>query len=184
MGDIAKKNKKDLIYRYGENMNIIFNLIEKRNSSHFCTESLRKSISTEKTFVRSLLTKKEMEKFLWSASIKLSDMAKEKEVYGKTIQLKVKTDNFKTITRSLTLGSATQLASKIFPAALVLLERELSKAPFRLIGLSIENFLKNQSDYTPNELFNDPGEKLESATDIIRRKYGHKSIYRGLIHRE
>ena len=125
-----------------------------------------------------------MEKFLWSASVKLSDMAKEKEVYCKTVQLKVKKDNFKTITRSLTLESATQLASKIFPTALVLLEREMSKAPFRLMGLSLENLLKNQSDQTTNELFNDTGAKLEGATDIIRKKYGHKSIFRGLIYKE
>ena len=179
--DLSKKDKHHLISNFGEGINFLFNLIEKKDTVAFNTEAKRKSISTEKTFAESLVSHKEMRKFLWAASVKISDKAKEKKIHGKTIQLKLKKDNFETLTRSLTLNSTTHLANKIYSAALLLLEKELSKAPFRLIGLSLENIVLENNTNIPDDLFNDQSKKLEDATDSIRKRYGSNSIYPGLV---
>ena len=64
---------------------------------------------------------------------------------------------------------------------LTLLEKDISKAPFRLIGLGLENFEKDSNFLTLNNLFSDHSRKLEDATDSIRKKYGSKSIFPGIV---
>ena len=181
LGDILKKNRKELLANFGDTMIFLYNLLEKKNTTSFGIETARKSISTEKTFLESMKKHRDMKKFLWTASLKISDTAKDLGVYGKTIRLKLKKDNFKTLNRSLTLNSATQMTSEIYSAALTLLEKDISKAPFRLIGLGLENFEPDNSSHTLDNFFNDHSKKLEDATDGIRKKYGGNSIFPGIV---
>ena len=60
-------------------------------------------------------------------------------------------------------------------------EKDISKAPFRLIGLGLENFERNNDFQTLNDLFSDHSKKLEDATDSIRKKYGGDSIFPGIV---
>lgn len=181
LGDISRKSKKDLILRFGESILLLYDLIEKKSSSLIDIGLKKKSISTESTFKESLTERKDMKKFLWRAAVKISDNAKNEKVYGKTIQLKLKKDNFKTLTRSLTLSIGTNLANQIYTSATLLLEKELNQAPFRLIGLSLENFEQLPAYSSSSDLFSNHNKKLEDATDKIRKKYGHTSIFPGLL---
>jgi hypothetical protein len=54
---------------------------------------------------------------------------------GSTVTLKLKAADFRLRTRAHSLGSATQLAAKIFAAARSLLERETDGTKFRLLGV-------------------------------------------------
>ena len=181
LGDISKKNKRDLISKFGESMTSLFNLLEKNESSLITNNTKRKSISTEKTFSKNLSKVSEIKKFLWEASVRISDEAKSKQVSGRTIQLKLKKDNFKLLTRSLTLQSPSQFARDIYPAALLLLEREINHAPFRLIGVGLENFEASDDQQIFNDLLHNKATHLENATDKIRKKYGNDSIFPGLL---
>ena len=181
LGDISKKNKRDLISKFGESMASLFNLLEKNESSLITNNTKRKSISTEKTFSKNLSKISEIKKFLWEASVRISDEAKSKQVSGRTIQLKLKKDNFKLLTRSLTLQSPSQFARDIYPAALLLLEREINHAPFRLIGVGLENFEASDDQQIFNDLLHNKATHLENATDKIRKKYGNDSIFPGLL---
>jgi hypothetical protein len=65
----------------------------------------------------------------------VSARLKSKALSGLTVTLKLKTADFKIRTRARSLGSATQLAGRIFIAARDLLEREADGTKFRLLGV-------------------------------------------------
>ena len=61
------------------------------------------------------------------------------------------------------------------------MDKDISKAPFRLIGLGLENFELDNSFHTLNNFFSDHSKKLEDATYGIRKKYGGNSIFPGIV---
>ena len=93
----------------------------------------------------------------------------------------LKKEDFKSVTRSLTLNSNTNLASEIYNAGLMLLEKEISHAPFRLIGIGIGKLEECNGTIVSNDLFTKKEKNLEDATDKIRKKYGSGSIFPGIL---
>ena len=181
LGDIQTKDKRDLVIQFGDTIRLLFNLIESREKSSVNAKNESKSISTEQTFAQSLKRKSEIKKFLWAASVKVSDAAKKQNVVTQSVHIKLKKENFKTLTRSLTLNSGTNLASEIYNAGLVLLEKEISHAPFRLIGIGIGKIEEINGTLHSNDFFKNQEKDLEDATDKIRNKYGSDSIFPGIM---
>ena len=76
----------------------------------------RKSVSAENTFATDIASFRPLEKRLWAAAEEVSDRLKEKHLCGSTVTLKLKTADFRILTRSRSLENPTQLAGKIFGA--------------------------------------------------------------------
>jgi len=74
------------------------------------------------------------------------------------------------------------MADTIYNAAKPLLERELSKGPFRLIGVGLTHISKEADNAQIGSLL-DPDQKsreqAERATDLIRAKFGRDAIQKG-----
>ncbi len=96
-----------------------------------------KSISTESTFEFDLRDRLEIEDFLFCAATEVARSLRKDGWRSKTIQLKVRTGSFRTMTRSITLDSPTDLGETIFRAALTLFaERiDLEGEGVRLLGV-------------------------------------------------
>ena len=100
---------------------------------------------------------------------------------GKTINLKLKTKNFKTLSRSKTINNPTQVERKIFKIAKELLYKTKDDNEYRLIGVGIselvdENFcdLDNLIDKTEN---ND--KRIDQVINSLRKKFGNDIINHG-----
>jgi DNA polymerase-4 len=72
----------------------------------------------------------------------VADELKEQKLKGKTITLKLRYDNFETITRSRTLTDYIDEREKIAEIAIDLLRRksQAGTRPVRLLGISLSNF--------------------------------------------
>lgn len=111
--------------------------IDERNVE---TTRVRKSIGTEDTFPKDILQEEELHKELSRIASELSSYLQKKNVKGRTITLKVKYFDFKTITRSLSLDSMTHQKETLFKYACDLLKKtEAGKKPIRLLGISLHN---------------------------------------------
>src|SRR4029079_18542356 len=97
----------------------------------------RKSVSAENTFETDIASFRPLEKRLWAAAEEVSDRLKEKHLCGSTVTLKLKTSDFRIITRARSLERPTQLAGRIFGAARELLEREINGTRYRLLGVGV-----------------------------------------------
>ena len=96
--------------------------------------------------------------------------------------LKLKTSDFRILTRARSLERPTQLAGKIFGAARDLLEREINGTRYRLLGVGV-SALADAEDADPADLIDHSGERraaAERAMDRVRDKFGHEAMVKGL----
>ncbi|MDN5292521.1 MAG: polymerase, partial [Anaerophaga sp.] len=100
----------------------------------------RKSVGIEKTFLKDIDTTDEMLTELGDLEEGLWKRIKKHNVFGKTITLKVKYNDFEQITRSLTFLSPLKNQKELHAVVRDLLKIANPRKPVRLLGISISNF--------------------------------------------
>ena len=101
---------------------------------------------------------------------------------GRTIELKIRFSDFKSLTRSMTLGRSTNITSELLEAGIELLCNRLPKnhLPVRLIGFGVSNF--DQSNMMQLQLFDESEREqqrsLDKVSDQIAKKFGKRALHR------
>jgi DNA polymerase IV len=103
-------------------------------------EKERKSRSVENTFNKDLRSGSAALEELKSQSKKLSEMLQKEKTQAKTVTIKIRLDDWTTITRAKTLTEPTNQAAELYQTAEQLLVQYNPKRPVRLIGLKASNF--------------------------------------------
>ena len=181
ISQIEELGIKEVINRYGSIGSHIYSLSQGKDLRRVVPQRQIKSISHETTFENDISDKEVLEKKLWSLCEKVSKRSKEKGLGGKTITLKLKTKEFKLISRSCTIDEPTQIGELIFQNSKTLLDREDDKVKYRLIGVGISN-LKDSELCDLYDLINiskTKNAKIEYAIDDIRNKFGKDLIKKG-----
>jgi DNA polymerase-4 len=141
-----------------------------------------KSISNETTFNEDTKDLDILDGHLWRLSEKVADRAKAKDLAGRVVTLKLKTDDFKTISRRHSLREATQLADTLYREARMLFETVEKRNAYRLIGVGLSNLVPAPKQDGSGDLL-DPHavtrSKAERATDAIRQRFGKDAIKKG-----
>lgn len=95
-----------------------------------------KSISHEHTFNDDTADGQRLETALLKLSEMVAKRLREHGLYGRTIQLKLRDEDFSTITRARSLDHATQLDSEVASAVIALFRQAWDgKTPIRLLGV-------------------------------------------------
>ena len=181
IGQIREMDCSELIIKYGSIGSHIHKLSNAEDVREIKPYRKVKSISHETTFEKDTNDEVFLKKILWSLCEKVSDRAKEKGLGGSTINLKIKTKDFKLISRSITIEEPTQIAEIIFQTSKLLLFREIKKNKFRLLGVGLSN-LKDSEICDLYDLINTNSNKeknIEFAIDAIRDRYGVNLIKKG-----
>ncbi len=180
IADVRKLSDKEMALRYGDNGLRLARLARAEDFRKVEPRSDRKSVSAETTFNTDISNIEELKDKLWQVCLKTADRSKAKELAGRTVTLKLKTADFKSITRRRTLEHPVQLADIIFHALEPLLEAEAKGKAYRLIGAGISGLSAPMGDYA--DLL-DPQSakrgKAERATDRAREKFGANAIVTG-----
>ena len=168
ISQIEELGIKEVINRYGSIGSHIYSLSQGKDLRRVVPQRQIKSISHETTFENDISDKEVLEKKLWSLCEKVSKRSKEKGLGGQTITLKLKTKEFKLISRSCTIDEPTQIGELIFQNSKTLLDREDDKVKYRLIGVGISN-LKDSELCDLYDLINiskTKNTKIEYAIDL------------------
>jgi DNA polymerase-4 len=141
IGELAKADAAELIARFGTSYGAwLHEAAHGRDTRPVVTYSEPKSLSRETTFEQDLHAKADREA-LSSVFTRLCEQVAEdlrrKGYVGKTIGLKLRYDNFKTVTRDLTLPLATADAQAIRRAAGLCLKRVPLERRLRLLGVRV-----------------------------------------------
>ena len=108
----------------------------------------------------------------------MSARLKKAGIAGRTVVLKLKTQDFKLRTRNRQLGDPTRLADRIFSTGVELLRKEADGTKFRLLGIGVSD-LSDDGKADPPDLVDVHSRKralAEGAIDALRDKFGGKAV--------
>ena len=138
-----------------------------------------KSIGNETTFQKDIRDFDYLKDVLLLIAQKLSFDIRVKNLYCRTVTLKVTYADMKQITRSKS-GESTDKAADIYETASALLDK-IEKRPIRLVGISLSNL--STSPTTQLSLFDtdngDHHDKLNDAMMKLQQKYGRGIVKTG-----
>lgn len=137
--DLLRLPEDFLIELFGKAGIDIYNRIRGIDKRKINTHRQRKSIGSESTFKNNTKNIDTLKKYLHKFSIELAFSLEKKQLYCRTITLKIKDENFKLQTKSKTLNNCTSSAKEIFQTATDLLDEIDIKNNIRLIGLTSSN---------------------------------------------
>ncbi len=181
IGQLQKMGLKKLIADYGIIGERLYYFSRGDDTRTVKTSRKAKSVSNEITLESDIADFNILKKHLWKLSEKLSYRLKEKHLSAKTITLKLKTANFRGITRSVTLDGYTQMAEIIYEQGCELLKPECNGLEYRLIGIGVAKFSDDQFSDLPDLVDTKKENKIkaEKAMDKIRDKFGKDIINKG-----
>ncbi|MEH6632764.1 MAG: DNA polymerase IV [Halopseudomonas aestusnigri] len=179
--DLLPYSEEELMKKYGIMGKRLYHFIRGEDSRSVNPTSPTKSISNETTFNQDISDFSKLSDILWSLSENVSASLKKKKYAARTINLKLKTGDFKQISRSRKPFSPTQLAEEIYQITLPLLKEQCNGQRFRLIGVGGSDLVSDE--FADPDDFLDPQKekrkKIESALDAVRNKLGQESIIKG-----
>ncbi len=184
IGQLQTMDAADLARRYGSIGLRLATLSHGDDSRIVKPQRGAKSVSSETTFRTDISSLDTLRPILRNLSEKVSRRLKKSDLAGRGITLKLKTADFKTITRARHLGDPTQLADKIYAAGEALLENETDGRRFRLIGIGVGD-LEAADRADPQDLLDQSAERrknAELAIDKLRDKFGNSAVELGLTH--
>ena len=146
------------------------------------TDDEAKSISQEQTFEVDLTWAEEVRHVLRGQVEEVAYRVRKHAFHARVVTLKLRSGDFKTITRSTTLEAPTDQTEVLWRAARELYDAwaERSFHPVRLIGMAAKDFSAGPGQLS---LFADPASekqsRLDKTLDQIRAKFGRETIRRG-----
>jgi len=144
-------------------------------------QRLPKSVSRETTLTHDVRDPAQLERILALLTARVAGQLRDEQILARTVTMKLRHDDFHTVTRRHTLDSATDLDAELYDAA-----RTLFRAAFedvrkrdrgvRLIGISATNLGTSAEP----DLFEPPARErlrqLTAAVDKVRGKFGFNSV--------
>ena len=183
IGQIAALPEKTLSDRFGEMGRHIWQLAHGEDDRTVVPDREAKSVSTETTFAQDIGDRSVLRVWLLDLVDHLASRLRHEGIWARTIDVKIRNSDFRTVTRSTTLSEATNLTNIIWKAAADLFERSLTKdlLPVRLLGVGATKLTREV--IVQGDLFDDSARQgaLDQTIDTIREQFGSGSIRRGSL---
>ncbi len=150
-----------------------------RDARSVVTESREKSIGHENTFAVDVVDDDVLRREMLRLSGRVGERLRSHGMVGRTVAIKVRFSDFRTITRSRTLADPTNVGRRLFEEAWDIfagLQLDLRQTPIRLIGVRAEQLLDASGDalalWDPDEEWRD----TERALDAVSARFGRGAI--------
>lgn len=182
IGDLSRANEEKLYALFGENGYHMWELANGIDPRDVEVEGTVKSISNEYTFESDTNDIESIKDALMYLSEKVSRRSRKSDIKGRTVTLKIRFSDFKTYTRSITLGSSTNFSDILFERSWEKAESfDLTKRSVRLVGVKLSNLsdsswcddLFDGETLPPNKT-----ERIHKALDKIKDRFGDDLVGR------
>jgi DNA polymerase IV len=145
--DLKKLSQAELVKHFGKVGRFYYQIVRGIDNRPVEPNQETKSIGAEDTFPSDLTMAEEMGAELDKIAVTVKRRLTEHQLKGRTITVKIKYSDFRTITRSRSLlQAADDLETIATIAKELLLSTEPEGKPVRLLGISVSNFGVRESD--------------------------------------
>jgi DNA polymerase-4 len=181
IGQLQLMERGDLMKRYGTMGDRLYHLSRGHDERRVKADRETKSVSAETTFDTDLASLADLVPILRGLSERVSARLKKAGIAGRTVVLKLKSQDFHIRTRNRRLGDPTRLADRIFQTGLDLLKKEADGTRYRLIGIGVTD-LTDLEKADPPDLVDVLARKramAEGAIDLLRDRFGKTAVETG-----
>lgn len=184
IGQLAKVNAgllEHLLGKQGVVMHQVANGIDDRR-----VEPVResKSVGRETTFPQDICEQYLLETILFTLADDVCHTLRISGLKGKTVSIKIRYPDFRSITRAVTLEQYTSSFEPVFAAVQDLMQHNYKDGTaVRLIGVTVSNLKKDDQIVEQQDLFQDATaqnrqNELNKVMDKINEKYGGNTVHR------
>ena len=180
VGDLASADAKDLTRRFGTYGLRLWQLAQGQDSRPVNPDQVRKSVSAETTFSTDLSRLDDLTDALWPLCEKVARQMRAAAITGRVATVKLKTADFKLVTRRKTLAVPCQTAKMLFAAGRELLASEVRGETYRLIGIGLSDLV--DASNAPTDFFaaeEQQARATEQVIDDLRTRFGKTAVVTG-----
>jgi len=180
IGDVAAADPKLLVAELGKLGLHFYTLAQAQDPRRVEGHRKAKSIGSENTFERDVRDKDKVKLHLRRSADKIARRLRSKGLICAGVGVKLKTADFKSLTRQQRLPEPTDVAEQIYRVGVELLDAFKHPGPFRLVGM-VAYDLAQAGAFTQTGLFDSFGRqrRLEVAIDGLAARFGGKVVQRG-----
>ena len=150
VGDLAERPDEWLTSRFGRNGEYMKRLATGQDDRPVETSRDTKSVSSETTLVTDTGDPEALQELVNRLSQDVSRSLERRELWGRTVKVKLRLSDFTTFTRQVTLAEAVQASNHIAEAAVSLVRKETGPGrTFRLVGVGVAGFEDNRDRQMP-----------------------------------
>jgi len=188
IGQVRQQSPEFLRMKFGKFGEQLWELANGRDPRPVVSDHRAKSISNENTFEVDISDEQVLRAWLMDLSEQVAYRLRQQNLYGRTVQIKLRFADFKTITRSHSLSEPTQLTQDIWQTAVNLLNDYLQKhkPAVRLLGVGISGLtdqpetLPEQGDlFVPQAQNPSRMKEIDRIVDAINNRFGKLQLRRG-----
>jgi DNA polymerase-4 len=135
--DLASLSERALQARFGSHGASMARRARGIDQRPVCAEHQRKSVSRETTFNQDLKAWEDMKRHLWRLSQSVAERLEQAGLVAGTIAIKLRYENFETLSRQMSLAVPTDDKERIYQTALILLKQTWDHSrSVRLLGVA------------------------------------------------
>ena len=180
IGELARLGEAALVTRYGRIGRRLWACARGEDDRPVDPGREAKSVSSEITLDKDIADADELRPILWQLAEAVARRMKKAGVLGRGVTLKLKTADFRLLTRSRRLNGPTRSADAMYGAAERLLTREADGRAFRLIGVGAHNLIQAAESLQGDLLSDGPNDgPVDRALDSVRERFGEAAIVKG-----
>ncbi len=188
VGDLRRLTANDMRSMFGINSEHFWRLARGIDSRPVVPDRHAKSVSHETTFHRDIVEIEILRAWVLELADQVARRMRRYNIEGKTVNVKIRFGDFRTITRAFTLPKPTSTTQTLADCACDLLLKSLSpngetslSSGIRLLGMGVSN-LSRPSEKVQLDLFDVEEQRkqkqVDETNDAIRDKFGSTAIRR------
>lgn len=144
--DLKRYSEIEMVQRFGKVGRHYYRIVRAEDHRPVNPNRIRKSIGAERTFSEDLVALSPMKEKLEMLTELVYRYMVEKDNFGRTVTIKIKSADFKIITRSKSFSSEIRQLAQLSEVVLNLLEENFSALErVRLLGVAVSNLEKEQT---------------------------------------
>jgi DNA polymerase IV len=184
IGDLQRATPGQLKKLYPNGAQELIDRAHGRDESSVSSWREAKSISEEHTFSRDVRDAAVLRKMLLSLSDQVAARLRQNSLFARTVHLKLRWQDFTTVTRQLSLAQPTQLGDEIFAAGERLWRATWQQGEFvRLIGIGVSGLNEEAQASLFDEAEREDKLKLARTLDQLKAQYGKDIVKRASLTR-
>jgi DNA polymerase-4 len=182
IGQLAAMSRQALARRFGAHGAQLSDLARGRDERPVVPWEESKSIGAEETFERDTTDRARLRATLYAQADRVAAELRAQGLRGRTVTLKLRYGDFRTLTRRRTVAAPTADGDGIFQQAWEALLRLAPREPVRLVGLSVSG-LAREDGVRQLGLFGRPerAEAVGRVVDELRARFGSSVVRRASL---